>query len=84
MPFWFLIVIETFLDSIEQFISLESSFKIDHRVSELLSDEVFYNVSKLHSNIIMLYNMLFESYRGTNKFINSIWYTESLFIFRIF
>ena len=31
--------------------------------------------------------MLFESYRGTSKFINSVWYAESLcqqFIFQIF
>ena len=30
--------------------SLESYFKIDHRVGKLLSVEVFDNISKFHSN----------------------------------
>ena len=28
--------------------------------------------------------MLFQSYRGTSKFINTIWYTESLYQWFIF
>ena len=39
--------------SIQQFISLKSYFEIDHRVSKLLSVEVFDNISKLQSNIKM-------------------------------
>ena len=35
----------------QQFISLESYFEINHRVSKLLSVEVFDNMSKLQSDI---------------------------------
>ena len=39
--------------SVLLFISLQSHFKIDHRISKLLSVEVFSNTSKLQSNIAM-------------------------------
>ena len=39
--------------SIQQFIGLESYFKINHCVSKLLSVEVFNNISKLLSSITM-------------------------------
>ena len=42
-----------FIVSIQQFISLQNYFKIDHRVSKLLSEEVFDNISKFRSNITM-------------------------------
>ena len=35
------------------FIILESFFKIDHRVSELLSVELLNNISKFQSNITL-------------------------------
>ena len=40
-----------FVAYIQQFISLESYFKIGHRVIKLLSVEVFDNILKLQSNI---------------------------------
>ena len=49
--FW--IQTHLFIVSIQQFIRLQSHFKIDHRVSKLLSVEVVDNSSKLQSNITM-------------------------------
>ena len=37
----------------QHFVKEESYFKIDHRVTKLLSVEVFNNISKLQSNITM-------------------------------
>ena len=43
--------------SLQQFISVESHFKIDHCLSKLLSVEVINNISKLLSNIRTWYQL---------------------------
>ena len=58
----------------------ESNFEIDHRLSELLSVEVFNNISKLQSNITMKWpagNLIIHvsQKKRTNRSL-CIWYLK--------